>query len=343
MPESSPKQQANNIYCQQADDFTVVTTTNENDKENINRSRNYQTLNQTIALERLQLLKTIELENSIFTKAFSLIETYYRPITNVLSAVDLDCEVDTKTQHQTRRKRRNKIDKKTNSNLNDATSQAFFPRKRIHGLSKAFQIEYNSKINQPGISKHFSSFYHDQIDWQLVFAPATNFPCTKLAKELNYDSLFDYEDAIAITANLLAIARQQSDLIDLIVLYQDKDSKSIKPTDYVCDQSNYGGWSEFQNMIVLIKQLIQIKKDRLEQLRAQENIDQESGHSTYMFTNWFKNDNNKCGNNDDNFNTNETFNIKKNMQKTLHSSIQQIAKEVNTWEELVDMVEISTK
>lgn len=332
MPKSSPPQA---IYCQQADDFTVVTTNAECNKENLSQARNYQTLSQTIALERLQLVRMIELENSIFTEAFHLIEIYYRPTNSTPNATDPSEESRSQVSMQAKRKRRSKNEPKEKhltSESHHGLGAIQLPRKRVRGLSKAYKTEYSAKMSLPGISKHFANFYHDLIDWQLVFASATEFPTNgnNLAKELNYDSLFDYEDAIASIANLLSSARQHSDLIDGLVLQSESECKSVLP-EYARDQTNYGGSAQFRKMIALVEQLIEHKKNRLEQLRLM--VQQSDHNSTNLLSNWFKGDKSQTQGK-------EVYGQEQSLQAYQH--IQQLVKEVSAWEEFVDVVEIST-
>lgn len=335
MPKSSQSQP---IHCQQAGDFTVVSTAaSETNKENLDQARNYQTLSQTVALERLQLLRMVELENSIFTQAFHLIETYYRPANRNLGTSEATSKPPTSVlaKRKWRERKTAAESEQTDSEPHHALGAIPMPRKRIHGLSKSYKSEYSAKMEQPGISKHFGAFHRDLLDWQLVFAPATDFPAngTNLAKELNFDALFDYEDAIASTANLLAISRQHSNLIDGLVLCSgpDTNSKSIL-TEYLPDQANECGAGEFRKLISLVEQLIKLKKGRTAQL-----VPTESGKDDgpgLLLSNWFKCDKSA-----------QVVTKQQHMDCFAHTqqNTKDIQKEISAWEEFVDVVEISTK
>lgn len=337
-----PKQSSQVFHFQLADDFTVVST--EANKENF-QVRNYQTLSQTIATKRLQQLRAIETVHSIFTLSFHLIETFFRPPISLFTAAIDSSQTDGTPKSyplQGKRKRRGKIDPRPlgdNSFTEGSTHGAFqMPRKRIHGLSEAYKAEYSAKMSLPGISQHFGTFYHGLIDWQLVFAPVTE--CSSngsscLAKELNYDSLFDLEDfeqAIATTANLLSIARQHSDLIDGLVLCGGYEGKSVS-TEYVRDQSNFGGLNDFCKLVGLVEQLIKQKKDGMEELRAKANSSDDD--SEHLLAGWFK-----CDKSTSNQSPQECTKTK---ASNSYQRIRDLQREVNAWEEFLDVVEISSK
>lgn len=338
-----PKQGLQIFHFQQADDFTVVST--DANKENF-QVRNYQTLSQTIATKRLQQLRAIETVHSIFTLSFHLIETFFRPPSSLSNAAIDSSQTDGTHKgfpSQGKRKRRGKIEPRPqgdNCFPEGSTHGAFqMPRKRIHGLSGAYKAEYSTKMSLPGISQHFGNFYHGLIDWQLVFAPVTE--CSSngsscLAKELNYDSLFDFEDfeqAIATTANLLSNARQHSDLIDGLVLCAGYEGKSAS-TEYVRDQSNFGGLNDFCKLVGLVEQLIKQKKDGMEELRAKTNS--SDNDSEHLLAGWFKYDKST--------NSNQSpQECSKSKASNANQRIRDLQREVNAWEEFLDVVEISSK
>lgn len=134
---------------------------------------NYRTISAVVMEQRRLAKRMVETERAIFLLAFHLIEAYYRP---------LDHSNDKHGEEPLAEGRAYKL-----------------PRKRVHGLTKAYLAEYDRKAAKEGNLK--CSFHRDTIDWQLVFAPVTGHPARKnnLAKELNFDQLFDYEDVIATT------------------------------------------------------------------------------------------------------------------------------------------------
>ena len=290
------------LHCQQAGDFTVVTTAlNDSNKENLgSKPRNYQTLSQTIATERLQLLRMVELENAIFTKAFHLIESYYRPTSNspnTTANLNLKQVVDNVSKE-----------------MHHIHAAFPMPRKRIYGLEKSYKAEYLKAMNLPGISKQYSIFHHDLVNWQFIFG-------AKDFLELNYDLLFDYEDAIATTAKLLAISRAHSDLIDGFVI--DNEGKTA------CS-ANFGSSGEFCKMVALVEQLIKQKKDRIGQLQQQMD-NANTDNSGNFLSGWFK-----C----DNQNLKNPEKLGENRFSDNHQRIKDIQREISAWEELIDVVEI---
>lgn len=339
MPKSS--QQSNSqemIHCQQAGDYTVVTaaSVHHSNKENIvehTNQPNYQILSQTIAYERLQWLRIVELEYTIFTQAFQLIETYYRPL-------DVRSTTESNTVRANTKRKRNigvaNDSTQTKSQMNEGRHYLGgfpMPRKRIHGLLKSYKCEYMDKMNRTGVSKHYGLFHHHHIDWQLVFACVIDLPTNggnNLAKELNYDPLFDYEDVIATTANLLAIARQQSELFDGLVLHapEHERGKMITSTiDYVRDHSNKSGSNQFYNLITLIEQLIKQRRDRIGQVQELKEYSDSDSIGTHLLANWFRSD---------------KVNITK-VPVPKDNVTNEYIRELNAWEELVDVVEISPK
>lgn len=381
MPKSSAtSHQQDVLHCQQlSDDFTLVTTADkdirkksiESNKENWDqdlaaagsKGRNYKTLSQAIAAERLQLLRAIELEHSIFTLSFLLIETFFRPPVNNDSNTNVQL---TSGKRKRRGGRRGSCSSSSSpaDQLTATANNAHFslPRKRIYGLSKAYKGEYATQMSLPGVSKHFDHFYHDLLNWQLVFAVVTEsqgqlsycgatkanvttstFATTDphhLATELNFDALFDYEDAIAVTANLLAIARQHSDLLDGLVLC----SADPDATTYVREsQSNYGGSTEFCKLIGLVETLLKVKKERIEALNSKKaemmaaavnsSDNGEVGNSHNILSGWFKTTSTDNADNSGNLVA----------ITAIENQLKNLQREVNAWEELADVVEISSK
>lgn len=354
MPNTSQKND-DVLHCHQlVDDFTLVTTPTKNkptelssspesNKENWvsgNSSKNYQTVPQTIAAERLQLLRSIELEHSIFTLSFLLIETFFRPSSS--NNNNTSGKIITAGRRKRGRGRRGST---TDLTTNVSTHHFFTPpRKRIFGLSKAYKAEYASQMNLPGVSKHFATFYNDLLNWQLVFASlitsdvptsysnaiknntTTETKNDHLATELNYDALFDYEDAIAATANLLSIARQHSDLLDGLVLRSGGEEAEYSTTYVRESPNNYGGESEFRKLVGLVETLLKAKKERVQELKEKLANDNETDNGNgHILSGWFK-----TGSASSDINVAEV-------------QLKNLQREVNAWEEFLDLVEISAK
>lgn len=389
MPNNTHQQHQDDVplHCHQlVDDFTLVTTPTPTAKDKVNKdnassspesnkenwisgnsAKNYRTVPQTIAAERLQLLRAIELEHSIFTLSFLLIETFFRPSPTLSSSSNHNNSGESFTIMAGKRKRRGRQGSSSTELLENASAihHSFTPpRRRIYGLSKAYKNEYASQMSLPGVSKHFATFYHDLLNWQLVFAglitpdqPAQVASYSNviirannnsessaksdhhLATELNYDALFDYEDALAATANLLSIARQHSDLLDGLVLRSGEDASDHYATTYVRESSpnNYGG--EFVKLVALVEGLIKAKKERLQEVKermltaaAADATTEDNGGN--ILSGWFRGGSGSGSGSptSSSGHTNKAEVQLKNLQR-----------ELNAWEELLDVLEISAK
>ncbi|OTF75148.1 hypothetical protein BLA29_010065, partial [Euroglyphus maynei] len=231
------------------------------------------------------------------------------------------------------------------------------PSKRIYGLQKVYKKQFEKKFDKNAIlSNDFSSstladdhnlqFHRNHIDWQLVFATISGFPyCrqsnTTLARQLDFDSLFDIEDAITQSAYLLANARQHSQLIDNLVLNKDEmmnnNNNAIGKNNYKQPTTQYDLAikddydDDFTRLINMIEKLVKIKNEQMNEclMVIGEHRKEESSllDAWLFFRRKSRND----------YNETDKYNNDVSQVKNL---IENLRKEINSWEELIDVINI---
>ncbi|KAH9422008.1 hypothetical protein DERP_002300 [Dermatophagoides pteronyssinus] len=303
------------------------------------------------------ICRMIELEKTIFCLMFYLIETYYRPIINQLPLSNNNNNNDNNEGN-------NKTDRSTTDS--EWYCQYRMPSKRIYGIQKAYKKQFEKKFDRSALMSNdflrsssaadcYLEFHRNHIDWQLVFASISGFPYCRqtnqtLARQLDFDSLFDIEDAITQSAYLLANARQHFQLIDNLVLNNDKINNGLQANRNNCKQpsSQYNlsmkdEFDNFERLIKMIENLIENKNKQMNEcimINEHRKKSKESSSSSSLLDSWlfFKRKSRS-------FIDSTTEPLEKQCREydilQVENLIENLRKEINSWEELIDVINIS--
>lgn len=291
------------------------------------------------------ICRIIELEKTIFCLMFHLIETYYRPIINQLplsnnknsnkSTIDINRQLDRTTTGK------------------EWYCEYRMPSKRIYGLQKAYKRQFDKKFDRAAIllsDNCYLQFHRNHIDWQLVFAPISGFPCcrqsnTTLAKQLDFDSLLDIEDAITQSAYLLANARQHSQLIDNLILNNAETNNGSNDIENDGKQpyrpsSQYelimkDDYDDFTRLVKMIEKLVKIKSEQMKECLMISEHQNKPKESLGLLDAWlfFKRKSRS-------FDQTENEHCHEYDVSQVQNLIEDLRKEIASWEELIDVINI---
>lgn len=321
------------VHCQLGDNgFAIVNGPDPDCTKKNNSAPSYRTVCQSVVNQHNQLWAVAQLENKIFTKTFSLIEAYYRPVTKLGNSTDRENCKPSSYKIKRRRAKAN-FENSTAIPISDMYTAIKLPRKKIRNLKNAYCKQHELKTkNINKMDASVVNLHQKLIDWHLVFSTITKYPNEdgNLAKELNYDLLFDYEDVIGYSATLLSNARQQFLLRDELVI-----NSSINPANddigkcntFETRSNSHKECNEFVMLLELVRQLIDIKKAQLELFRNKEN--KTKG---VFSTNWFTKNETPCN----------TQNVDDKQTNVILSQLNHldVENEINYWEDFSDIVDI---